>query len=283
MFASAVIHAGAEKSKSQLVVASTAPMFTGRRSVVYVEVPDAERPTYELREVRLGPKAGPVYPVLAGLNEGERVVTRGTFLLDADLQLSGGRSMMTLGDDRADDERPALAVTPAFLETIAPAVLAYLEGQERLAADDLTDARSSLEGLAAVVNELDPPGARTVREAWQKTASELGGHARHAAQAETIAEVRSAFEHVSVQLERLLEEFGNPIEDPLRVAYCPMAFDSRGARWVQRDEVLRNPYYGAAMLRCGEFRGTVLPRERLTVRVGDSAPPPPAAAAGHHH
>ncbi len=283
MFASAVIHAGADEPKSQLVVASTAPMFTGRRSVVYVEVPNAETPTFELREVRLGPKAGPVYPVFAGLNEGERVVTRGTFLLDADLQLSGGRSMMTLGDDREQDDEPKLKVSPAFLETIAPVLLGYLEVQDRLAADDLESARKSLESLAKTVNELDPPGARAVREAWQKTASELGGHARHAAHAETIAEVRSAFEHVSLQLEQLLTEFGNPIDEALRVAYCPMAFDSRGARWVQRDQALQNPYYGAAMLRCGEFRGSVLPGERLTVRQAGDEKPAPTASSGHQH
>ncbi len=279
MFASAVIHAGADTPKSQLVVASTAPLFTGRRSVVYVERPDAERPTFELREVRLGPKAGPVYPVLAGLNEGERVVTRGAFLLDADLQLSGGRSMMTLGDDREQGEAPALKVSPAFLESVAPVVTAYLEAQDRLAADDLEGARASLGRLADTVNELDPPGARAVREAWQTAASELSGHARRAAKAETIPDVRSAFERVSVRLEGLLEEFGNPTQEPLRVAYCPMAFDSRGARWVQRDQALQNPYYGAAMLRCGEFRGSALPGERLTA--GAAAPTPPAG--GHQH
>ncbi|MCB9756697.1 MAG: efflux RND transporter periplasmic adaptor subunit [Myxococcales bacterium] len=282
MFASAVIHAGADKPKSQLVVASNAPLFTGRRSVVYVELPDAEAPTFELREVRLGPKAGPVYPVLAGLNEGERVVTHGAFLLDADLQLSGGRSMMTLGDDREQGDAPALKVSPAFLESVAPVVATYLEGQDRLAADDLEGARESMGRLADTVNELDPPGARAVREAWQTAASELSGHARHAAKAETLADVRSAFEHVSLQLERLLEEFGNPTQAPLRVAYCPMAFDSRGARWIQRDQALQNPYYGAAMLRCGEFRGSVLPGERLTVQQPAEAPPA-AAAGGHQH
>ncbi len=264
MFCSAVIHAGADKPKSQLVVASGAPLFTGRRSVVYVELPDAPEPTYELREVRLGPKAGPVYPVLSGLREGELVVTRGAFLLDADLQLSGGRSMMTLGDDRARAAEPALEVSAAFLETIAPVFLRYLEGQDKLAADDFEGARDSLSRLADAVNELDPPGARAAREAWQRAASELSGHARQAASAESIAELRNSFEHVSTRIEGLLADFGNPTAEPLRAAYCPMAFDARGARWVQRDVALQNPYYGAAMLRCGEFRGAASPGERLS-------------------
>ncbi|MCA9693246.1 MAG: efflux RND transporter periplasmic adaptor subunit, partial [Myxococcales bacterium] len=278
MFASAVIHAGDDGAASQLVIPSSAPLYTGRRSVVYVEVPEAERPTYELREVRLGPKAGPVYPVLAGLNDGERVVVRGAFLLDADLQLSGGRSMMTLGDDRGRGEEPALRVSPAFLETVAPIVLTYLEGQEALAADDLEGARAALGRLADAIPELDPPGRSDARAAWQRAASELGGHARQVATAETIAAARSAFEHVSAAAEALLEQFGNPTGEALRVAYCPMAFDSQGARWIQRDQALANPYYGASMLRCGELRGTLLPGERLSLPAEEA----PTAGAHQH-
>jgi hypothetical protein len=30
-----------------------------------------------------------------------------------------------------------------------------------------------------------------------------------------------------------------------------MAFDSKGANWIQAGETTANPYYGATMLRCG--------------------------------
>ncbi len=262
MFASAVILAGDGRAQAQLVVASSAPLFTGRRSVVYVEVPDQPRPTFELREIRVGPKAGPVYPVLSGLREGERVVTHGAFLLDADLQLAGGRSMMTLADDRSAEAAPELPVTAAFLETVAPVMLAYLEGQERFVEDDLEGAKAALSRLAEAVNDIEPPGSRAVLEAWRKTASVLSGHARKAASADSLGASRSAFEQVSLELEGFLERFGNPTGETLRIAFCPMAFDSRGARWIQRDEAVQNPYYGDAMLRCGEFRASVLPGER---------------------
>src|SRR5690606_16885426 len=100
MFAQAVV-AGQPGTQGEqpLVIPRTAPLFTGRRSVVYVEIPGTTRPTYEARVVRLGPRAGDVYPVVAGINEGERVVTRGAFVLDADLQIRGGASMMTQPDD----------------------------------------------------------------------------------------------------------------------------------------------------------------------------------------
>ena len=281
MFASAVILADGDAAKARLVIPISAPLFTGRRSVVFVEVPSQSRPTFELREVRLGPQAGPVYPVLAGLSDGERVVTRGAFLLDADLQLAGGRSMMTLPDDSVEADEPELRVTSAFLESIAPVLSVYLEAQKALAGDDDDGAKAALGRLAESVNELDPPGGRPLREAWQESASTLSGHARHAANATTIGEVRTAFEQLSLALERFLQRFGNPGDVPLRVAFCPMAFDSRGARWIQHDGALENPYYGAAMLRCGEFRAAVLPGERLSKQTEQAAPP--AAPTGHKH
>ncbi len=43
--------------ESPLLIPVTAPLITGKRSIVYVEVPNRDRPTYELRDVVLGPKS----------------------------------------------------------------------------------------------------------------------------------------------------------------------------------------------------------------------------------
>lgn len=100
MFVEANVKTIAEDADEEpLVVPATAPLFTGRRSLVYVEAPDSETPTYEARVVELGPKMGDFYPVVSGLREGERVVIHGAFALDADLQIRGGRSMMAHPDE----------------------------------------------------------------------------------------------------------------------------------------------------------------------------------------
>ena len=99
--------------EAPLVVPATAPLFTGRRSVVYVEIEDAEEPTYEARVVTLGPRMGDLYPVLAGLREGERVVIHGAFAIDADLQIQGGDSMMSVpdGEDSTDEHAAHDSIT----------------------------------------------------------------------------------------------------------------------------------------------------------------------------
>jgi hypothetical protein len=33
--------------------------------------------------------------------------------------------------------------------------------------------------------------------------------------------------------------------------FCPMAFEDKGALWVQAEGKIANPYFGASMLRCG--------------------------------
>ena len=78
-----------------LVIPVSAVLKTGIRAIAYVEVPDAEQPTYEGREIVLGPRAGDFYLVRSGLQEGERVVTNGNFKIDSALQLMAKPSMMS--------------------------------------------------------------------------------------------------------------------------------------------------------------------------------------------
>jgi membrane fusion protein, copper/silver efflux system len=78
--------------EAPLVIPATAPLITGARAVVYVEL---EAGRYEGREITLGPRAGDRYVVLAGLRDGERVVVNGAFKLDSTLQIQAKPSMMS--------------------------------------------------------------------------------------------------------------------------------------------------------------------------------------------
>jgi Cu(I)/Ag(I) efflux system membrane fusion protein len=84
-----------EKADKPLVIPASAPLITGKRAIVYVVVPDREKPTYEGREIVLGPRAGDYYLVQGGLSEGEHIVTKGSFKIDAELQIQAKPSMMT--------------------------------------------------------------------------------------------------------------------------------------------------------------------------------------------
>ena len=265
MFVQAVLHGGDSSDLSQpLVVPASAPLFTGRRSVVYVELPNVPRPTYEARVVRLGPQVGDVFPVIAGLSEGERVVTHGAFAIDADLQIRGGQSMMMGGDDSTPGPYDqAIEVSAEWDAALRPVVSAYLQMQQGLADDDLEGARTAARALVGAVDSITLTEPTDAREAWQPLAQHLRMHGTRAADADSLEEVRAQFELLGQKLAILLRTFGNPTDAPLRLAFCPMAFDSRGAEWIQAAGAIDNAYFGNAMRTCGSVRATVEPHAFL--------------------
>jgi RND family efflux transporter MFP subunit len=81
----ATVELSAELAPSALLVPDMAVLRSGEKNTVFVAL-DGGR--FEARTVILGPRAGEdAYAVLSGLNEGERVVTSGQFMLDSESQL----------------------------------------------------------------------------------------------------------------------------------------------------------------------------------------------------
>jgi Cu(I)/Ag(I) efflux system membrane fusion protein len=86
-----------------LVIPASAALLTGKRVVVYVQVPGKEG-VFEGREVVLGQRAGDYYIIRDGLQEGELVVVNGNFKIDSAIQLMAKPSMMNpeRGDHQHD-------------------------------------------------------------------------------------------------------------------------------------------------------------------------------------
>ena len=92
-----VVGAGDTADSGPLTIPLTAPLITGKRSVVYVAVP-GEEGLFEGREVVLGPKGKDHYVVLEGLKEGDRVVVNGSFKIDSAVQILAKPGMMDMED-----------------------------------------------------------------------------------------------------------------------------------------------------------------------------------------
>jgi Cu(I)/Ag(I) efflux system membrane fusion protein len=69
-----------------LAVPVTAVLDSGVRKLVYVEKSKGQ---FAPVEIVTGPRTDDSYPVLSGLSEGDKVVTRGNFLLDSQFQIRG--------------------------------------------------------------------------------------------------------------------------------------------------------------------------------------------------
>ena len=238
-----------------LVIPRSAVMFTGRRSIVYVRVPGQEMPTFEAREVLIGPRAGDFVTVSEGLDEGERVVSQGAFRIDSDMQIAAKPSMM-MPASGGSEETP-LEVPEAFVASLLPLVEAYLAWQEALADDDAEAARSAVADYRTALDAVR--AEQLVGPAlgeWRRLRADLSGEIR----IESIETQRVDFEPVSDAILALVSRFGHTLERDLVRAYCPMAFDDTGAEWLQAGATIDNPYFGARMLRCGEVRQELPPR-----------------------
>jgi rubrerythrin len=89
----ATIELTAELSPSALLVADMAVLRSGEKNTVFVALDGGK---FEPRTVVLGSRAQDnAYEVVSGLNEGERVVTSGQFMLDSESQLREAIQKMT--------------------------------------------------------------------------------------------------------------------------------------------------------------------------------------------
>jgi Cu(I)/Ag(I) efflux system membrane fusion protein len=282
MFAEAVIQSPeGEQPEAPLVIPKTAVLHTGQRSVVFVKVPGKEQPTYEAREVQLGPRAGNLYPVASGLQAGEEIVTRGAFALDAELQIRGGQSMMTMADDLARARTIPFEISAKGLATLEPLIAAYLTLHQKISSDDLEGTRRAFKAVMAGGARARIVAPEDAAKRWKQLRAKLQRALEEGRGANGLDEARVSFETVSVAVIEILRRYGNPTKNPVRLAFCPMARDNKGAEWVQLAEKIENPYFGSKMYRCGEIRGTADAKGRLP-----PAEPEGAAAAptrGHQH
>ncbi len=112
--ATAYGYSGVQNPVLPMVIPQSAILFTGERSLVYVEVPNQPQPTYEQRDVTLGPRVGNSYVVYSGLKVGERVVVKGNFQIDSSVQILGEPSMMNPAkhNETSSSEMPSSHTAP---------------------------------------------------------------------------------------------------------------------------------------------------------------------------
>lgn len=274
-----------------LVIPRTAALLTGKRAIVYVQDMSAEKPTYEAREIVLGPRAGEFYIVQSGLSVGEHVVTNGAFRIDSAMQIVAKPSMMLpqgggggishrRGDQAQNSRETAAEQLPeAFLQSLKPVYAAYLDGQEALAGDDFDGFIRASADLKVALNAVEH--ARLVGEplgSWRRAAPKLAP----SESTDSIADARVQFERLSEGIILLQRRFGHFGSDTWNLAYCPMAFKNKGAAWLQRGTEISNPYFGDLMLRCGEIQQAFPPLPTPTH--GDAKSSPSSEThEGHDH
>ena len=242
---------------------ATAVLWTGKRSVVYVEVPDTDVPKYEMREVTLGSSTNGRYMIEEGLSAGERVVTNGVFNVDAAAQLNNKASMMNR-DIKISDKKEEKKVAPDFKEStpdefqrqLKSAVETYLELSAFLIETDFEGAKKNLPALTENVNNIDMMLlSDNAHDNWMKIQNNMKDALKKMQESENIDQLRKHYIKLSDNMISAVKSYGTG--EKIYVQYCPMANDDQGAYWLSRKTEILNPYFGDMMLLCGEVRDSV--------------------------
>lgn len=238
----------ASKEGQQLWVPASAVLWTGTRSVVYVK-PDPNKPVFELREVTVGNQQGERVPVVSGLKAGEEVVMNGTFTVDAAAQLQGARSMMSHPAETASKGMMAMKmeVPEGFQKELKTVLPSYMKLKEALVASDAQAVALTAKGLKEKLDKIDAQGPQGMVKAHWAQVKSLSGQL---ATSTSLEAQRQLFVNLNENLVALVSHI-SPLDSKIYVMRCPMANKGEGALWMSWENVVKNPYFGAAMLDCG--------------------------------
>ncbi|MCB9290729.1 MAG: efflux RND transporter periplasmic adaptor subunit [Lewinellaceae bacterium] len=274
MFLRGTITSKAGGEKGALSVPKTAVLWTGPRSVVYVEIPGATVPSYEFREVTLGDAAGGEYIVKEGLEAGERVVVNGAFVIDAAAQLNNMASMMNRNvrqTGMAETVPDYTAGTPeAFRKQLMSVIDNYLLLKNAFVDSDPGQAGQRAEQVLMAIDKVDMGLLKgNAHMFWMEKMGALQAHGNAIRKSEDIEEQRKQFSFFTNALVETITAFGTE-GSTLYLQHCPMAFDNEGADWLSTEEAISNPYYGEKMLKCGSVKETFPLDRRPTAQANPS-------------
>ncbi|MGB5315296.1 MAG: efflux RND transporter periplasmic adaptor subunit [Robiginitalea sp.] len=253
-----------------LVIPESAVLWTGERSVVYVKI-DPNAPVFEMREIRVSDGGNGKYTVLSGLENGEEIVTQGTFTLDAAAQLKGKKSMMHDGfgpaptghEGHLNSSRANPAETEssfeertfskAFTMEMAAVIPTYLKMKDALVAGEAPVVKEEARQLVRELSAIPTTGlGADEKSALSTSQSPL----KAIADSDLLETQRNHFVRLNEVLIPIMERAGGGSQT-LYVQTCPMADNNKGAAWMSAQKEIRNPYYGDAMLTCGRVIRTI--------------------------
>ncbi len=247
-----------------LVIPATAVLYTGKRSLVYVEGPNRGMRTYEPREVVLGPRARDKYVVYEGLKEGERVVTKGNFEIDSASQILAKSSMMNPAKVKPSGDlssrlqealrQESIEAPREFGKVLSPVFSAYWVLKDALVKGRAEDASNYAEKMAARLRELDlAPLTPRARDFWNGLSRGMMGSLEKIGQSKNLTSQRKAFRGVSDAAATAASELWRVLQTPLYVYHCPTAFGNEGAYWIEGSPDFANPYLGQEKPACGKL------------------------------
>lgn len=277
MFIEGHILGAVTRKEHVLTIPSSAVLWTGERSVVYLKT-HPDQPVFEMQEIVLGHQVGNEYEVVSGLFVGNEIVTNGTFTVDAAAQLHGKKSMMNkeAGQSTAELEgHPGIeemaAITPSnpsnknervvvskdFQEQLKAVFYQYIQLKDALVEDDSKKVQAESKRLLTQLLNVDMEQLidQDAHSHWMNLEKEMKTSITSISKTRQIKTQRKYFKILSSYLSIAIEVFG--INEKVYHQFCPMADNNKGAYWLSKEKKVINPYFGEAMLTCGEVKQVI--------------------------
>lgn len=277
MFVEGKVKEISSNSSPRLTIPTSAVLWTGERSVVYLKA-TADAPIFEMKEIKLGNRVGDAYEILEGLSIGDEIVTNGTFTVDAAAQLKGKKSMMNMSGDKtttgheghlgmdnktsAENENHSnknerIKVSVEFKNQLKSVFSEYIKLKDALVKDDSKSVVAESKKLLANISKVEMKLLKSdeTHNHWMSLEKEIKMATVSISETSDLKEQRNHFKNLSIYLTNAIEVFG--INEKVYSQFCPMANNNKGAYWLSTEEKVVNPYFGNAMLTCGEIKQVI--------------------------
>ena len=153
-------------------------------------------------------------------------------------------------------EQKKLALPAPFQKQLAVVLEQYLAVKDALVASDGEQAYKKTMALKAAFSTLSKePLSPEIVSVWKPMFEDLGFGIANFLKESELEGQRQAFYPLSQTAIKIVQRLGAPGES-LYLQYCPMAFDNTGGNWLSKSKEVRNPYFGDAMLKCGQVTET---------------------------
>jgi Cu(I)/Ag(I) efflux system membrane fusion protein len=280
MFVNGTIESITAGATNEILIPKSSILWTGKRAVVYVKVQDRDQPSFLYREIELGPESGKFYVVSSGLAVGEEIAVNGVFKIDAAAQLAGKSSMMnpeggkvSLGHDHGamtadteedhsehqvmEESNKKVDIEPKFKEQLQGVYDTYILMKDAFVASDASQVSKQAQNLKSLLQGVDMGLLEgDAHMEWMSQIDKLDLEIDKISNSNDIDSQRLSFAGFNDIFYSSLKTFGLH-HGTVYYQYCPMARGDKGAYWFSNIKKIENPYFGEAMLSCGETRETM--------------------------
>ncbi len=268
MFVTGKIKGARQYLEESLNVPATAVLWTGERSLVYIKTSTNDA-IFEMREVTIGVRNGDSFTIIAGLKNGDEIVTKGAFSVDAAAQLQGKKSMMNksggktmtgheghLGMQMKGGEKlngTTTELSKPVQEKFLLVLNSYLQLKDAFVKSDIEKVKNT---TSIMLKHLEKIITSSLSDAQKEQIFNIDEALNAILKDNDLENQRTNFVVLNENIVQFTMNMG-ALNQPFYIQKCPMANRNKGALWLSESKEIENPYYGEAMLTCGSVIGTV--------------------------